>query len=175
MVGGRWRCILKDKTTMVVLTLHLLLQTHNLEGNTDMHRIGVLKERRLSKEEKKRLTCNHCKESGHEAHEYFKLHGYPERYKRYRDTKGKTKVNYMMDVPDDDTSSKSGERYESRTQYEQQFQQLDIASLIQAEVAKCMNNLGNSSGTTPAPRTDINFVQEGEGQGIFFMDTMHSA
>lgn len=136
---------------------------------------GAQGERRLSKEEKKRLTCNHCKESGHEAHEYFKLHGYPERYKRYRDTKGKTKVNYMMDVPDDDTSSKSGERYESRTQYEQQFQQLDIASLIQAEVAKCMNNLGNSSGTTPAPRTDINFVQEGEGQGIFFMDTMHSA
>lgn len=39
-------------------------------------------------------------------HECFKLHGYPEWYKRYDDNKGKAKVNYMGNSVDDDTYSK---------------------------------------------------------------------
>lgn len=72
-------------------------------------------ERRMSKEEKRRLKCSHCKESGHEAHECFKLHGYPEWYKKYKDSKGKVAVNYMESSREDNQSSYEAEKGDTRS------------------------------------------------------------
>lgn len=49
---------------------------HNAGYSSNQYR-GYQNEKRLSKDEKKKLRCNHCKENGHEMHECFKLHGYP--------------------------------------------------------------------------------------------------
>lgn len=121
-------------------------------------------ERRLSKEEKKKLRCNHCKESGHEMHECFKLHGYPEWYKRYKDNRGKLKINYVDNTQEDDVHSKDGEKMEHKQQA-YPMMQADMASLIQAEVAKCIGNLGNSGTFGSTSRSDVNLVHEGKGSG----------
>lgn len=120
---------------------------------------GYQGERRLSKEEKKKLRCNHCKESGHEMHECFKLHGYPEWYKRYKENRGNALVNYVGEShSEEDTISRNGEKYEVKQQMEGSSQQLDVASLIQAEVARCVGNLGNLGGGNGMPRAEINFI-----------------
>lgn len=74
----------------------------------------------------------------------------------------------MVDAPDDDSSSRGGEVFEPRQQIE--GQQFDIASYIQAEIAKCMTNYGNQNqnGATTRPRTYVNFVHEGKKDGTFF-------
>lgn len=56
--------------------------------------------------------------------------------------------------------SRNGEIYNLKQQIEGSNQNLDMASLIQAEVARCIGNLGNLGGGNGVPRTEINFIHE---------------
>ncbi|CAA0814712.1 Probable WRKY transcription factor 32 [Striga hermonthica] len=49
---------------------------------------------RRSKEERAQLTCDHCGFTGHEQRECFKLHGYPDWYKEYKE-KNKAVANQV--------------------------------------------------------------------------------
>lgn len=42
-----------------------------------------------TKEEKARMVCEHCQVPGHEMNDCFKLHGYPDWYKKLKEQKGK--------------------------------------------------------------------------------------
>lgn len=125
-------------------------------------------ERRISKDEKRKLRCSHCKASGHEAHECFKLHGYPEWYKKYKDTKGVAAVNYMDNHQKEGHHSIDTDKGEGRQQ-SHNLSNTDMASIIQAEVAKCIGNLGNSGGFTVHPKTDVNMVHGAKesNSGVF--------
>lgn len=56
--------------------------------------------RRLSKEERMKLRCTHCSASGNEAHEYFKLHGYPDWYKELKKGQDRTMIQYVNNEVD---------------------------------------------------------------------------
>lgn len=108
--------------------------------------------RRLSKEEKKKLHCTHCQQSGHEAAECFNLHGIPDWYRRYKDNRVKGRVNYV-------DNSSDGESFISLS--EARDNSADIGKLIQTEMAKCMGNMmQHMSGGAPL-KTDTNMVQHG--------------
>lgn len=64
--------------------------------------------RKLTKEEMRRLRCTHCQENGHEVRECFKLHGYPDWYKKLKENMDGERVNYLED--DGDIRSKGGGR-----------------------------------------------------------------
>lgn len=72
----------------------------------------------------------------------------------------------MVDIPDDDSSTRSGEACDAKQQFE--GQQLDIASYIQTGIAKYMSNYSNQkqNATNNGSRTDINFVHEGKKDGV---------
>lgn len=106
-------------------------------------------QRRLTKDERKKLRCTHCQESGHEAHECFKLHGYPDWYKRLKENRGNERINYLEE--DGDSRSENGRSYRPEIPF-------DMAKFIQSEVAKCIGQMnqrdqGNVSGS------DVNMVQ----------------
>lgn len=46
-----------------------------------------------SKEEKIKLTCEHCKCTGHDVCEYFKLNGYTDWYKKLKEQRSKPMAN----------------------------------------------------------------------------------
>lgn len=54
--------------------------------------------RRLTKEEKKRLKCKHCHESGHEIDECFKLHDVPDWYRRYKKNRDNIRLILLMEM-----------------------------------------------------------------------------
>lgn len=56
---------------------------------------GPTRRSRISKEEKKKLKCSHCHEMGHEAEDCFKLHGVPEWYKKYRESRGQSRAHFV--------------------------------------------------------------------------------
>lgn len=115
--------------------------------------------RRLTKEERKRLKCRHCHETGHEMDECFKLHGVPDWYKRLKENRERYQVNYV-DNQEDTGSICSG--------YEQKGNGIDIARLIQSEISKYMSNLGGQTtaqgtsvqnGGVVTGKVDVNMVQ----------------
>lgn len=64
---------------------------------------------RLSKEEKARLRCEHCKGMGHEISECFKLHGYPDWFKKLKEQKRNEQAN-MANSPHPDALEVDGVR-----------------------------------------------------------------
>lgn len=52
---------------------------------------------RKSNEEKTKLIYDHYKDPRHKINDCFKLHGYPEWYKRFKDQKGRTTANHVDD------------------------------------------------------------------------------
>lgn len=92
--------------------------------------------RRLTKEERKRLKCRHCHETGQAIDECFKLHGVPDWYKRLKENRERYEANFA-DNQEDATSSYSG--------YEQRNTGVDISRIIQSEISKYMANLGNQT------------------------------
>lgn len=87
--------------------------------------------KRLIKEDRRRLKCSHCQENGHEAYKYFKLHGYPDSYKRFRENRDDEKINYMEK---EDLRSEGGRNYGSEVHQ-------DMPKIIQSEVARCLSQL----------------------------------
>ncbi|CAA0830376.1 Unknown protein [Striga hermonthica] len=53
---------------------------------------------RKTKEERAHLFCEHCGYNGHEQKECFKLHGYPEWYKEYKEKTGKGYANQVETI-----------------------------------------------------------------------------
>lgn len=114
--------------------------------------------RRLTKEERRQLKCTHCHETGHGAHECFKLHSYPDWYKRYIENHDKNRINYIDN--DGDTGSETSRSQTSDTSSE-------ISRIIQFEIAKSMSNLmpKNNGACTS---TNINMVHsEGTSSNPF--------
>lgn len=56
---------------------------------------------RLTKDEKKRLKCMNCNEPGHEVRDCFKLHGYPEWYKKMKEQRGREQIHYAVQVEEE--------------------------------------------------------------------------
>lgn len=101
-------------------------------------------QKRLTKEERRRLRCTHCQENGHEVHKCFKLHGYPDWYKRLKENKGNARVSYL---DEDDTRS----RLDSGRQY-QGGDSPYISNIVLSEIAKCLGQLMQKlQTTTPSP------------------------
>lgn len=61
---------------------------------------GNIFKKRLTKEEKLRLKCKYCGESGHEIEECFKLHSVPDWYKRFKENREKYQANYAENNED---------------------------------------------------------------------------
>lgn len=55
---------------------------------------GNFFKRHLTKEERRKLRCRHCHESGHEMEECFKLHGISDWYRRLKGDKEGYPVNF---------------------------------------------------------------------------------
>ncbi|KAK6146761.1 hypothetical protein DH2020_020630 [Rehmannia glutinosa] len=83
---------------------------------------------RRTKEEKAKLTCDYCSMSGHEMSECFKLHGYPDWFKKLKEERTRAMAN-MVDgeLPN---SGNSGEKMDTH--------KVDIAALIKQEVSKIL-------------------------------------
>lgn len=91
---------------------------------------GNMFKRGLSKEERRRLRCKHCHESGHEIDECFKLHGIPDWYKRQKENKDRYLVNFVERNEDAETVI-SG--------VEQKGYGMEISKIVQSEVAKYLS------------------------------------
>lgn len=117
---------------------------------------GNVYKRRLTKEEKKRLKCRHCHETGHEMDECFKLHGVPDWYKKYKENRDRYQANFA-DHMEDTASSYSG--YEPRTA------SMDISRIVQSEITKYLSGLGNQNGVFPLGNQNIGFTQGNQNGG----------
>ncbi|XP_048232870.1 uncharacterized protein LOC125370624 [Ricinus communis] len=87
----------------------------------------------LSKKDKEKQQCEHCKQKGHLKESCFKLHGYPDWFKELKDQqkKGTLKATTnMVDSPLDYDSEGKEEGKKNR--------QDDIASLVQQEIQRLM-------------------------------------
>lgn len=115
--------------------------------------------RRLTKEEKKRLKCKHCHETGHEMEECFKLHGVPEWYKKYKENMNRYQENFA-DNMEDTSSAYSG--------FEQRSSGADISKVVQAEIAKYLASLGNQNVPTSTTQGGVSMVQTKAGEQEFF-------
>ncbi|KAH6760117.1 hypothetical protein C2S51_017066 [Perilla frutescens var. frutescens] len=49
--------------------------------------------RKLTKEEKSKLKCDHCGKTGHMISDCFEINGVPDWYRKFKDDKGKNRVN----------------------------------------------------------------------------------
>ncbi|XP_057803812.1 uncharacterized protein LOC131019143 [Salvia miltiorrhiza] len=62
---------------------------------------------RKTKEERQKLYCSHCDRHGHEEAECFKIHGFPDWYKKLKEGRAKAKVNYAEAVFDGESGKSS--------------------------------------------------------------------
>ncbi|KAK6148500.1 hypothetical protein DH2020_019412 [Rehmannia glutinosa] len=93
---------------------------------------------RRTKEEKAKLTCEHCRAPGHEISECFKLHGYPDWFKDLKEQRRRNTANLVVEnagVRDDVVQSQSKKDLHSPG---------DMAAIIQQEIAKYMANSGSN-------------------------------
>ncbi|CAA0823525.1 Unknown protein, partial [Striga hermonthica] len=91
---------------------------------------------RKTKEERAQLVCEHCGYNGHEQKECFKLHGYPDWYKEFKD---KTNKGYANQVESTESLPKG----------------IDMASLAQ-ELMKFMG--GRQTGNQDSISEGVNFA-----------------
>lgn len=113
----------------------------------------------MTKEEKKKLKCKHCHESGHEVEECFKLHGIPDWYKRYKENRERYQAHFV-DNAEDSGSSIGG--------YEQKNTEFDMSKIIQAEISKYMSTYVHPSTAVNQGKGDINCMhQQQEDPGNF--------
>lgn len=80
-------------------------QNYNTYKGTGYSNNAGKYQKRLTKEERAKLKCTHCQVNGHEAHQCFKLHGYPDWYKRLKENRNNPRVNYVKE--DDDVKSRT--------------------------------------------------------------------
>ncbi|KAH6813511.1 xylem NAC domain 1 [Perilla frutescens var. frutescens] len=87
--------------------------------------------KRLSKEEKAKLRCEHCGGSGHVKSDCFDLIGVPEWYKKYRNDKGKGRAHYAAKKEDE---GKSVDETEVRSQMDLSADTISgVSKLIQMQ------------------------------------------
>eukprot|EP00257_Ricinus_communis_P016867 XP_015575166.1 uncharacterized protein LOC107261307 [Ricinus communis] len=87
----------------------------------------------LSKKDKEKQQCEHCKQKGHLKESCFKLHGYPDWFKELKDQQKKgilKATTNMVDSPLDYDSEGKEEGKKNR--------QDDIAILVQQEIQRLM-------------------------------------
>lgn len=106
--------------------------------------------KRLTREERRKLKCTYCKETGHEVDDCFKLQGILDWYKRYKENRQLARANFAENE-DDTTSSHGG--------LEQKETTSDMSKLIQTEIARCFNNYMQQQGNN-YPKGDVNMVHE---------------
>ncbi|KAK6150121.1 hypothetical protein DH2020_017646 [Rehmannia glutinosa] len=109
---------------------------------------------RRTREEKAKLLCSHCQEHGHEKSECFRLHGYPDWYKKFKEQRGRSMVHCV------DTNT----QLNSKTQAEEsgkEFQLTDISNIIKQELAKIMStqHVAADSPIADTPMHYAHFVE----------------
>lgn len=88
----------------------------------------------MTKEEKLLLKCNYCEGIGHEESGCFKLHGFPDWYKKFKDQKKKNHANAV-----DILSATTQKDYREGSAQ-------DMGQLIKDEVARYFGgNVGNAN------------------------------
>ncbi|KAK6145587.1 hypothetical protein DH2020_022407 [Rehmannia glutinosa] len=97
---------------------------------------------RRSKEERAKLTCEHCHITGHEKAECFKLIGYPEWYKLPKEQRQRAVSNCVVAQPKEECAK------------DQPVSQ--ITSLIQQEIAKFMASQNGSEHDATQNQTPPN-------------------
>ncbi|KAK6131182.1 hypothetical protein DH2020_035069 [Rehmannia glutinosa] len=109
---------------------------------------------RRTREEKAKLFCSHCQDHGHEKSECFKLHGYPDWYKKFKEQRSRSVVNH---VDTNTHMSPKGSVEESR----KNLQLNDISIIIKQELAKIMSTQHVSGDPTVAdtPMHYAHFVE----------------
>lgn len=111
---------------------------------------------RKTKEKKAKMICDYCKETGHEIHICFKIHGYPNWYKKMKEERGKHVAN-MADAGNIQGNKGVVAEEVKGAQFE------DTSILIQQEIAKYMaGKLMPSSGKGDAT---LNFAHLAEFGG----------
>lgn len=110
------------------------------------------------KEDKSKLLCEHCKGTGHKVNHCFKLHGYPNWYKRLRDQRNRPITNLTDTVPIH--SSKDEENHNTPL--------CDMAAIIHQEITKYLGGIGKSD-------TEISFAHFAESVGKMPLDQYHYA
>ncbi|KAH6777255.1 Ubiquitin-like superfamily protein [Perilla frutescens var. frutescens] len=91
--------------------------------------------KRLSKEEKARLKCEHCVGKGHLKADCFELVGIPDWYKKFKTEKGKGKSQAMMNTVDETRSDCGGSQKGFKKEISAE-PQTEVGRVIQAELAK---------------------------------------
>ncbi|KAH6788979.1 hypothetical protein C2S51_003985 [Perilla frutescens var. frutescens] len=91
--------------------------------------------KRLSKEEKARLKCEHCGGKGHLKADCFELVGIPDWYKKFKTEKGKGKSQAMMNTMDESRNDCGGSHKGFKQDHSTE-PQTDVGRVIQAELAK---------------------------------------
>lgn len=106
-----------------------------------------------TKEEKMLLYCPHCNRDGHEEKDCFKLHGFPDWYKKLKETNGKMKANFVE-------TSLQNDKHERRS--DNPKQNSEIGKVIQTEFAKYMGQWMNNTGaTSSSQKNDVNMIHNG--------------
>ncbi|KAK6162353.1 hypothetical protein DH2020_002194 [Rehmannia glutinosa] len=135
-------------------------RSNGMDGNNWQTHRGKENVRR-TKEEKAKLICDHCHFHGNEMKECFKLHGYPEWYKTFKEQKSRSAVNLVDTAPD---SIKPIQK-----EYGQEKQTPDIAALVQ-EITKYM-----ASNSSPLNFGNTDFAHSVEYSGIHSFSEHHIA
>ncbi|KAK6125100.1 hypothetical protein DH2020_041164 [Rehmannia glutinosa] len=114
---------------------------------------------RRTKEEKEKLVCKHCTMTGHEISECFKLHGYPDWFKKLREDRNALANSVTGDFggcePQKDTH------------------QLDIATLIKQEISKAL--AGRVQQGQNSSEQSMNFTQYTDFAGTILPLLNHHA
>lgn len=94
-----------------------------------------------SKEEKAKMICDYCQESGHEMSECFKLHGYPDWYIKLKEQKGKSVAMHVTDTTLNLAHKNTTGEGAKDTSIP------NISNIIQQEIAKYLSGRMNSMGS----------------------------
>ncbi|KAK6143283.1 hypothetical protein DH2020_023631 [Rehmannia glutinosa] len=94
-----------------------------------------------SKEEKTKLLCKHYNIHGHDISECFKLHGYPDRYKDFKEQRNRQSIANLVN-----SSNKPPDKPHVTEEKEHQF--TDMSNIIQQEIVKYMSARMNGGSTT---------------------------
>ncbi|KAK6115405.1 hypothetical protein DH2020_007674 [Rehmannia glutinosa] len=125
---------------------------------------------RLSKEDKAKLLCEHCQEHGHLMQNCFKLHGYPDWYKTFREQQklkgfGRSAAN-MVDTVDD--------KQELNREVRRDASLADISNLIRQEFTKLMG-AKTQSGLQASGEELVNHAHFTDSAGIMLSHATHYA